>query len=194
MDCPSCGTSSEVLETRPAEDGRAVRRRRRCKSCERRFTTYEHREPDPLYVIKRDGERQRFDRAKLRAGLLRAAHKRPVDPGDVEVVVDGIESEILAGGGELDSQRVGELCLAGLRDLDLGAYLQFAAVYRELTDLDSVRAELARLGAAAAEEAEASLPDSKNPRKLRAPDSAGSVRPARKSSGLPPKTGPRGDN
>ena len=126
MTCPSCERSTQVLETREAEAGTAVRRRRECPSCGRRFTTYERREPDPLYVIKRDGERQRFDHVKLRGALLRAAHKRPVAPAAIEAVVDRIEAEVSRAGGELSAQRIGELCLDELRALDTGAYLQFA--------------------------------------------------------------------
>jgi transcriptional repressor NrdR len=115
-----------VLETRPAEDGGAVRRRRECERCGERFTTYERREPDPLFVRKRGGERQRFDRTKLRAALLRAAHKRPLTAHDVERIVERIERQVAAAGGELVSDRIGELCLEELRELDAGAYLQYA--------------------------------------------------------------------
>ena len=126
MTCPSCQRPTRVLESRHAEDGGAIRRRRECPACGRRFTTYERREPDPLFVIKRDGERQRFDHVKLRGALLRAAHKRPVEPAAIEAVVGRIEAEVARAGGELSSQRIGELCLDELRALDTGAYLQFA--------------------------------------------------------------------
>ena len=145
MECPSCGSNTRVLETRRGEDG-AVRRRRECPDCDERFTTNERRERHPFDVVKRDGERQPFDRTKLRAALLRAAHKRPVSPDDVEALVDRIEREGEVAGGELPAARIGELSLAGLRDLDLGAYLQFAAVYRQLADPEAIRAELSRLG------------------------------------------------
>jgi transcriptional repressor NrdR len=139
--CPSCQSPTRVLESRRAPDGAAVRRRRQCAGCGRRFTTFERREPEPVDVIKRDGERQRFDRTKLRAALLKAAHKRPVIASDIEAIVDRIE---LAGGegGELSSERIGELCLAELRGLDWGAYLQFAGT------LPSVSAESAQSEAA----------------------------------------------
>src|SRR5262245_2624302 len=122
--CPRCHASTRVLESRRAPDGAAVRRRRECTGCGHRFTTFEHREPDPIYVTKRDGERQRFDRTKLRAALLGAAHKRPVVAADVEAIVDRVE---LAAGTdhELSSERIGELCLEELRELDSGAYMQF---------------------------------------------------------------------
>jgi len=118
------------LESRRAPDGTSVRRRRECSGCSRRFTTFERREPEPAYVIKRDGERQRFERTKLRAALLNAAHKRPVTASDVEAIVDRVEAS-LADRSELSSAEVGELCMEGLRDLDLGAYLQFAGTLAE---------------------------------------------------------------
>jgi len=107
-----------------------VRRRRECSGCGRRFTTFERREPEPAYVIKRNAERQRFDRTKLRAALLNAAHKRPVTASDVEAIVDRVESA-LVDRGELSSNEIGELCMEGLRELDLGAYLQFAGTLAE---------------------------------------------------------------
>jgi transcriptional repressor NrdR len=131
MTCPSCERSTRVLESRQAEAGTSVRRRRECPACGRRFTTYERREPDPLYVIKRDGERQRFDHTKLRAALLRAAHKRPVEPAAIESVVGRIENELTRAGGELAAAAIGELCLAELRELDTGAYLQFAGTLEQ---------------------------------------------------------------
>ena len=124
MVCPSCRSSTRVLESRRAPDGDTVRRRRVCPSCGRRFTTFERREPEPAYVIKRDGERQRFDRTKLRAALLAAGHKRPITAVDVEAIVDRIEMAA-SDAGELSTERVGELCLTDLETLDHGAYLQF---------------------------------------------------------------------
>jgi transcriptional repressor NrdR len=128
-----------VLESRRADDGAATRRRRECPSCRHRFTTFERRQREPVRVIKRDGSHQRFDRTKLRAALLRAAHKRPVSPDDVEALVDRIEVGIEAAGGELEAARIAELCLQGLAELDRGAYLQFAGT------LPSRIAELAGL-------------------------------------------------
>jgi transcriptional repressor NrdR len=144
--CPSCARATRVLESRPADDGAAVRRRRECAACGRRFTTFERRVREPLFVVKRDGERQPFDRAKLAGGLLRAAHKRPVDPRDVERLVTAIEDEAEASGGELPAERIGEACLAGLRELDRIAYLQFAAVYKGFSNPAEFEAELRRLG------------------------------------------------
>lgn len=114
-----------MLESRRAEGGAAVRRRRQCKACGRRFTSFERREPEPAWVIKRNGDRQLFDRRKLLGALARASHKRDVDPRDLELVVNRIQEEA-AEAGELSAERIGELCLEGLRGLDHGAYLQFA--------------------------------------------------------------------
>lgn len=126
MDCPRCGSATRVLESRRADDGAALRRRRRCPECEHRFTTFERSEPQPLTVVKRSGERQRFDRGKLLSGLVRASHKRDVDPRDLEAIVDRIEREGAEAAGELSAARIGELCLDGLEPLDRGAFLQFA--------------------------------------------------------------------
>jgi transcriptional repressor NrdR len=126
MHCPSCSGETQVLETRSADDGASVRRRRRCKDCGRRFTTFERREPEPAWVIKRSGERQLFNRRKLREALGRASHKRDVDPRELELIVNRIEEEARASGGELGAERIGRMCLDGLERLDRGAYLQFA--------------------------------------------------------------------
>jgi len=152
-----------------------VRRRRQCSSCGHRFTTFERYERGPLFVRKRGGERQPFDRVKLRGGLARAAHKRPVPPAEIDAIVIAIEAEAERSGGELPAQRIGELCLNGLRAADRVAYLQFAAVYKQL-DVDEVRAELGQLDREPGPSQEDSLFD-------RAPEIAGSeqsgsVRPA----------------
>lgn len=146
MVCPSCNGNTRVLESRSADGGAATRRRRACPACGRRFTTFERREREPLFVVKRDGERQPFDRAKLAGGLLRAAHKRPVAPEQVEQLVTAIEDAAEDAGGEIDAERIGELCLGGLRELDRVAYLQFAAVYKGFEDVGEFTGELRRLG------------------------------------------------
>lgn len=125
MDCPSCGARTRTLETRRAADG-SVRRRRNCPECGERFTTHERREPGPLRVRKRDGSVEPFDPAKLRSGLIRAAHKRPVTTEAVERIVRRVERAIAEAGGRLDASRIGEICLDGLREVDGGAYLQYA--------------------------------------------------------------------
>src|SRR5690606_20782491 len=113
MQCPTCNGDTRVLESRAAEGGAAVRRRRECTECGRRFTTFERRVREQLFVRKRDGRREPFDRAKLAAGLFRAAHKRPVDPAAIEALVMRIEDAAEAAGGELEAARIGEMCLAG---------------------------------------------------------------------------------
>ncbi len=157
MDCPSCHSLTRVLESRRSPDGAAVRRRRRCSGCGQRFTTFERREPQAQYVIKRDGEHQRFDRAKLRAALLGAAHKRPVDASDIEAIVDRVELAATET-GELSSERVGELCLAELRELDWGAYLQFAGTLPSMSARPARNGAMVEVGSvrAAREDAESS--------------------------------------
>jgi transcriptional repressor NrdR len=118
-----------VLETRSAEN--ATRRRRACTSCSHRFTTFERAEAEPLYVEKRDGSRQRFDRDKLRDALTRAAHKRPVHRRDISEIVSATEAMVAANGGELSSASIASHCLSVLRQLDRGAYLQFAGTLPE---------------------------------------------------------------
>ena len=134
-----------MLESRRAEAGAALRRRRECTRCGDRFTTYERRERPALFVRKRNGRREPFDREKLRSGMLRAAYKRPVTSEQIDSIAERIEVEVEAVGGELDGRRVGELCLAGLGKVDRVSYLQFASVYRQLEDVDDIQAELRRL-------------------------------------------------
>ncbi|MDX6583338.1 MAG: transcriptional repressor NrdR [Solirubrobacterales bacterium] len=159
MDCPRCHQQTRVLESRRADDGAATRRRRVCAGCGHRFTTYERRDREPIFVRKRDGSRQPFDRTKLRAALLRSTHKRQVGPGQVEALVDRVELAVETGGGELAAERIGELCLDGLREIDDGAYLQF------LGTLPSSNAQFAESAA------------------------EGSVRGARESASLPAQAG-----
>ncbi len=172
--CPNCNVEeTKVKESRRAEEGASVRRRRECSSCGHRFTTYERYVRGPLYVRKRDGERQPFDRAKLRGGLARAAHKRPIGESEIDGLVERIESAAERAGGELEAARIGEMCLEGLRRIDRVAYLQFAAVYKQL-DVDQVQAELDRL------DAEPHAGDLRSPQEspLVAPiGGAGSIRP-----------------
>jgi transcriptional repressor NrdR len=136
-----------VVDSRLSEPGDAVRRRRRCESCDRRFTTYERYDQGPLYIRKREGARQPFDRAKLLAGLERAATKRPVEREQLEALVDRIVAELRAEGGTPDTGRVGELALRGLKQLDRVAYVRFASVYRQFEDVEEFEAELERLEA-----------------------------------------------
>jgi transcriptional repressor NrdR len=130
VNCPRCDSQTKTLETRRVPDG-ALRRRRECTSCGHRFTTYERAVPETLEVVKRDGHRQPFDRDKLRGALIRASHKRDVDPRDLVRIVERVEGEARDGGGQIEAARIGELCLDGLHQLDRGAYLQFAGTLPE---------------------------------------------------------------
>ncbi len=126
MECPSCNANTRVLESRAADEGRSVRRRRACVSCGERFTTFERVAVDRLWVQKRDGRRQPFNAEKLRGAVVRAAHKRPVSAADIHGVVDAVGRAATARGGVIDAAAVGEICLRRLEELDRGAYLQFA--------------------------------------------------------------------
>ena len=125
MNCPRCEATTKTLETRRVPDG-ATRRRRECPGCGHRFTTYERAVSETVEVVKRDGHRQPFDRGKLRGALIRASHKRDVDPRRLEEIVDRVEQEARRAGGEVMATRIAELCLDGLAQLDHGAYQQFA--------------------------------------------------------------------
>ncbi len=147
MKCPYCGYSeSRVIDSRPAEEGATIRRRRECLSCQKRFTTYEIMERVPLIVIKKDGSRQTFDKMKILNGLLRACEKRPVALSDMQRVADEIEQELQnALEREIESTVIGELVMKKLKDLDEVAYVRFASVYRQFKDLNTFMAELNKL-------------------------------------------------
>jgi transcriptional repressor NrdR len=148
MRCPFCGAEdSSVLDSRPVEEGYAIRRRRQCVQCGRRFTTYERRETSTLLsVIKKDGSREPFDREKILSGLLRAIVKRPVTRERLEQLVNDVEMELLSSGeSEVPAARIGELVLKRLRDVDQVAYVRFASVYREFETPDEFVKELEKL-------------------------------------------------
>ena len=151
MQCPYCDfQDTRVIDSRLSEGKDAIRRRRECLSCEKRFTTYERREPLRLMVIKRDGSREPFDRTKLRDGLAKACAKRPVPEEEIEYMVDEIEAELRERRRhEVTSRRLGDMALVRLRRLDMVSYLRFASVYRQYTDVDQFRSELVRLAGAA---------------------------------------------
>jgi len=132
-----------VVDSRLADQ--AVRRRRECPKCEKRFTTYERYDQGPLYIRKRDGSRQEFDRAKLLAGLERAAIKRPVERDQLEAIVDRIVAELRQRGGTPDVDSVGELALLCLREVDQVAYVRFASVYKNFADVAEFESELERI-------------------------------------------------
>lgn len=147
MRCPFCKhDDTKVTDSRATDDGRAIRRRRECQACNRRFTTYEMVEEVPLYVIKKDGSRQLFDRNKILNGLLRACNKRRVTRQQLDDIVLKVERNIrntLAQ--EVPSVKIGEIILMELRNIDAVAYIRFASVYRQFGDLDSFMEELKSL-------------------------------------------------
>jgi transcriptional repressor NrdR len=147
MKCPYCGYSeSRVIDSRPAEEGATIRRRRECLSCQKRFTTYEIMERVPLIVIKKDGSRQTFDKMKILNGMLRACEKRPVALADMQKAVDEIEQELQNSlEREVDSTAIGELVMKKLKNLDEVAYVRFASVYRQFKDLNTFMEELNKL-------------------------------------------------
>lgn len=147
MKCPYCGYSeSRVIDSRPAEEGATIRRRRECLSCQKRFTTYEIMERVPLIVIKKDGSRQTFDKMKVLNGMLRACEKRPVALGDLQQAVDEIEQELHNSlEREVESSTIGELVMKILKSLDDVAYVRFASVYRQFKDLNTFMDELNKL-------------------------------------------------
>ena len=147
MKCPYCGTNdSKVIDSRPAEEGRTIRRRRECLACKKRFTTYEVIERMPLVVIKRDGSRQSFDKIKLINGMVRACEKRPVTLSQLEAIADSIEQDLQSGvEREISSSDIGEMVMVRLKDVDEVAYVRFASVYRSFKDINSFMDELKRL-------------------------------------------------
>ena len=147
MKCPYCGYSeSKVVDSRPAEEGATIRRRRECLSCQKRFTTYEIMERLPLIVVKKDGSRQTFDKQKLINGMLRACEKRPVPIADIQAVAEVIEQELQNSlEREIKSTDIGEMIMNGLKSLDEVAYVRFASVYRQFRDINSFMDELNRL-------------------------------------------------
>ena len=139
MRCPVCRhTESRVIDSRPTPDGTSIRRRRECVSCGRRFTTYETIEYAPLMVIKKDGSRQPFDREKILCGLMNACKKRPVTRAQLEGVIYAIESSLRSQiEQEVPSSVIGEMVLEQLKDVDEVAYIRFASVYQEFSDIQS---------------------------------------------------------
>ena len=147
MKCPYCGEmESKVIDSRPTEDGEKIRRRRECLGCGKRFTTYEIMETVPLMVVKKDRSRQVFDRDKLLNGLLRACKKRPVSFEMLEQVIDNIEQKLMnTYDREIDSDFIGALAMEELKKIDEVAYVRFASVYRQFSDLDTFMDELQSL-------------------------------------------------
>jgi transcriptional repressor NrdR len=147
MRCPFCSFGeSKVIDSRAAEEGSSIRRRRECLQCMRRFTTYEVIEESPLMVIKKDGRRELFDRTKLLNGILRACEKRPIPLSVVETVVDKVEKELRnLMEREVSSRTIGETVMRHLKDIDQVAYVRFASVYRQFADINNFMQELETL-------------------------------------------------
>ncbi len=147
MKCPYCGyTESKVVDSRPTDEGARIRRRRECLSCGKRFTTYEVIETLPLVVIKKDKSREEFDRAKLTRGILRACEKRPVSLNEIEKIVDDIELSLQNSlDREVPSSLIGSYVMDKLKDLDEIAYVRFASVYRQFTDINTFMDELNKM-------------------------------------------------
>ena len=147
MKCPFCGYSeSKVIDSRPAEEGATIRRRRECLACQKRFTTYEIIERLPLVVVKRDGSRQTFDRVKLINGMVRACEKRPVTLAQLESIADDIEQELQSSlEREVSTVAIGEMVMSRLKEVDEVAYVRFASVYRQFTDVNTFIKEIEKL-------------------------------------------------
>lgn len=144
MKCPFCGNNdTRVIDSRPAEDNNSIRRRRACDECGKRFTTYEKVETIPLIIIKKDKNRETYDRAKLEGGLLRACHKRPITAAQISKLVDDVETDIFSmEEKEIESRVIGELVMNKIKDIDPVAYVRFASVYREFKDVNTFMDEL----------------------------------------------------
>ncbi len=147
MKCPFCNhENTRVIDSRPAEENNSIRRRRVCDECGKRFTTYEKVETIPLIIIKKDENRETYDRTKIEAGVLRACHKRPVSAAQITQIVDEVETEIVnREEREISSNVIGELIMNKLKDLDPVAYVRFASVYREFKDVNTFMDELKKI-------------------------------------------------
>ncbi len=144
MKCPFCGDEdTRVVDSRPVEEDNTIRRRRQCAACGKRFTTYEKSETRPLIVMKKDNNREPYDRSKLEAGIVRSCHKRPISTAQITRVVDEIETELFNKEvREIPTMVIGEIVMDKLKDLDPVAYVRFASVYREFKDVNTFMDEL----------------------------------------------------
>lgn len=160
MNCPYCGyRDSRVIDSRDINDG--IRRRRQCLGCGRRFTTYERRQPAGLFVVKKDGRREEFNKDKLLSGIRKACEKRPLPIGTVDKLADDIEAELYRlGKAEIPGAIIGDMVMEKLKSLDYIAYIRFASVYREFTDITKLKQEVDTLVSA---QGEASRPASQLP-------------------------------
>ena len=147
MKCPYCGAKdTKVIDSRPANDNSAIRRRRECETCNKRFTTYEKVETIPLIVIKKDNNREPYDRAKIESGILKSCHKRPISAKQISDTIDAIETEIFSREErEIPASVIGEIVMDKLQALDAVAYVRFASVYREFKDINTFLEEIKRI-------------------------------------------------
>ena len=147
MKCMYCGClDSKVIDSRSAEDGTIIRRRRECIQCGKRFTTYETVENTPIFVIKTNGARQAFDLNKLKAGIIKACEKRPVSAVDIDKLADEIQKKVYNSlAQEVTSKELGEMVCEGLKEIDEVAYVRFASVYREFKDINTFMDELKKV-------------------------------------------------
>lgn len=147
MKCPFCSAeNTRVIDSRPADEGGSIRRRRQCDVCDRRFTTYEKIETMPLVVVKKDNNREPYDREKLERGVLSSCHKRPVSVEQITRLVDEVETSIFnMEVREIPTNVIGELVMDKLKDVDAVAYVRFASVYREFKDVNTFMDELKKL-------------------------------------------------
>ena len=147
MKCPYCSSeNTRVIDSRPADDNNSIRRRRMCDDCGKRFTTYEKVETIPLIIIKKDNNREQYDRSKIEGGVLRALHKRPVSMDQITKLIDEVEVELFnREEKEIQSTVIGELLMDKLKDLDQVAYVRFASVYREFKDVNTFMNELKKM-------------------------------------------------
>ncbi len=147
MKCPYCGnTESRVIDSRSAEDGTFIRRRRCCDVCGKRFTTYEKVETIPLIVIKKDNVREAYDRAKIEGGILQACHKLPISAAEIQKTMDAIETEIFQlEDKEIPTHVIGEIVMEKLKDLHEVAYVRFASIYREFKDVNTFMSEIKKI-------------------------------------------------
>lgn len=147
MKCPFCNKdNTRVIDSRPADENNSIRRRRQCDECQRRFTTYEKVETIPLVVIKKDNNRESYDRSKIEAGVFRSCHKRPISVDQITSLVDEVETLIFnREDKEIPSHIIGEIVMGKLKDLDAVAYVRFASVYREFKDVSTFMDELKKI-------------------------------------------------
>lgn len=147
MKCPYCGNEGiKVIDSRPSEENNAIRRRRQCEACEKRFTTYETVESMPLIIVKKDNTREPFSRDKLMSGLVRSCHKRPVPMKDIDQLVEDIENQLYNSmKKEIDSSYIGEVVMERLKEIDEVAYVRFASIYREFRDINTFMDELTKI-------------------------------------------------